>query len=74
MANRQIWKEGVADRVEDGVVRDLEGGSEWEVGWVEERVTIGVYVDPCRLVWSTRRDQDVQRRGRVVIDINGKVK
>lgn len=69
----EVWEERVADRVEDGVVRDLERGCEWEVGWVEERVAIWVYVDSCRLVWSTRGDQDVQRRRGVVIDIDGKV-
>ena len=73
VAYGQSGKQRVADRVEDGVVRDLEGGGEGEVGWVEERVAIGVYVDACCLVWPTCRDQDVQRRGRVVVDIDGEI-
>ena len=73
MAGRKIWEQRVAYCVEDGVVRDLERRSQWQVGRIEEGVAVWIYVDACRLVRSTCSDQGVQRRGRVVIDVDGKV-
>lgn len=73
MADGESGEEGVAHGVEDGVVCDLEGRGEGKVGWVEEGVTIGVDVDACRLVGSTCRNQNVQRRRCVVIDVDGEI-
>lgn len=55
------------------MVGDFEGGGQGEIGWVKKGFLAGVAVVVGGLMGSTCRDEDIERRGRVVMDIDGEV-
>ena len=55
------------------MVGNFQGGGQGEIGWIEKGFLAGVAVVVRGLMGSACRDEDIERRGRVIVDIDGEV-
>ena len=72
MPARQRGEERVAHRFEDGMIGKFERGCQGKVRRIEERVALRVL--PYLRVRSTSGDEDIESRGRIIIDVDREIK